>query len=125
MEDYVTYEQAVKLKELGFDGFDDKWDCDYWYYCSYDNPNEPIFERREITDSYDVEKSWYAPTLALAQKWLREVKQVYLFVTMEDSHYYWYIGKEFQIGSCESYEQSLSAGINRAIDLLTIKQNKE
>lgn len=118
MEDYVTYEQAVKLKELGFD-----WDVHYLY-----TPNKE-FEHidPELFDygwdiNYDyvecLKGSISAPTLAQAQKWLREVKQIDLFVTKELSKYYWYIGKEFQIGNCDTYEQSLSLGIDKALELL-------
>lgn len=133
MEDYVTFNQAVKLKELGFDGFDDNWDCDYWYYYSYENSNEPIFERREITDYYDVEKSWYAPTLAQAQKWLREkgiILLVYASSNLETgASYFYHIFKEKSLIDIEAvkaykiYEEALSEGINDAIELL-IQQSK-
>lgn len=112
-QDFVTYEQAVKLNDLGFN-----WDCDFIYYLTYHNHNKPIFSRYETVRDYEAEKYWYAPTLSQAQKWLREVKEIYLFVTMEDSQYYWYIGKEFQIGNCKSYEEALSAGIDEALKKL-------
>lgn len=115
-ETFVTFGQAKTLEELGFDGY--KWDCDFWYYYNYHNHDEPLFARYEQVDSYDVEKYWYAPTLAHAQKWLREVKQIYLFVTRENSHYYWYIDKKFQIGNSKSYEDALIAGIEAALELL-------
>ena len=116
-EDFVTYEQADQLGDIGFD-----WECDYLY----DEDKELI--------KYDCFQNFYdeqlysncipAPTLAQAQKWLREIKQIYLFVTMENSYYYWYIGKEFQIGNSKSYEEALSAGIDKAIEILNQYQDE-
>ena len=132
MGDFVTYKQAVKLKELGFD-WHDQYNQMYYAtqnYCEGNNqfffdtigPGDLISSPKMKEDENDgwIEDEDYcvlAPTLAQAQKWLRE-KGIYLFVTMEESHYYWYIGKEFQIGNCDTYEQALSFGIDRALELL-------
>lgn len=127
-EDLVTYEQAVKLKELGFD-----WKCNHFYNQSegqelemveyvpwdfvdfnYHDFNDPTI----FGDTYNG-KVTSAPTLAQVQKWLREVKQIDLFVTKELSKYYWYRGEEFQIGNCDTYEEALSKGIDTTLKTLT------
>ena len=114
-EDFVTYEQAELLKELGFNQltihhydvetheFSPKFS--HYYTICYDNWNQ-------------YNNTISAPTLSQVQKWLREVKEIYLFVTMEDLRYYWYIGKEFQIDNSKSYEEALSAGIDRALEII-------
>ena len=127
-ETYVTFHQAKVLEELGFDGY--KWDCDFWYYYNYHDHDKPIFARCEQVDSYDVEKYWYAPTLAHAQKWLREVKGVNVYVIPQFStgHYEYWVQFKFRgyggdedYGIKDTYEKALIAGINEAIKILKNK----
>lgn len=61
-EDFVTYEQAVQLKELGFD-----WKC-FGYYLYNDGVSfgETPKEYNYIVGNNHIS----APTLAQAQKWL-------------------------------------------------------
>lgn len=125
MEDFVTFEQAIKLKELGFD-----WDCDFWYYYNYHNHEKPIFERCGITDYYDVEEYWYAPTLAQTQKWLFEKFGIWIEITRDtietirfdcgithadDEYREW-------VGMFDNPFEALSSGINIALQL--IQKNK-
>ena len=129
MEDYVTYEQAIKLKEIGFD-----WECNYIYkkdffnqwiffHClrdAYRNHNqggesEPIFVS--------------APTLSQAQKWLREVKGICVELRIHPLYRNWF-GKVFDlkdypninfvsdIDLWDTYEQALSVGISKALEIL-------
>lgn len=125
MEDYVTSEQAKKLKELGFD-----WECNHIYkkdffnqwsffHClqdAYGNHNQGG-KGEAITIS--------APTLAQAQKWLREKGKIILInVVPEIKQYYWNLYDEsFHFrGACNenynTYEEALSAGIDKALALL-------
>lgn len=132
METFVTFEQAKALEELGFDGF--KWDCDFWYYYNYVNHDEPIFARCEQVDSYDVEERWYAPTLAHAQKWLREVKGI--DVTIDHVYHQLDSGNKIMYGlhvgdqstfktefymNYDSYEEAFIAGIDAALKILKTK----
>jgi len=63
----VTKEQAVKLKEAGFN-----WKCGYYYDTSGDDLNDKL-----CMDNHnrDIEY-WSAPELDLACKFLREVKGI-------------------------------------------------
>ena len=126
MEDFVTFEQAVRLKELGFD-----WITANFY--DLENPQEGCITGR-IPQDWNVMAFITlasAPTLAQAQKWLREVKDVILVANIKfhkgKVKYSWYIVTDNgDRGICDdieksifdTYEQALSAGINKAIELL-------
>lgn len=83
MEDFVTYEQAVALKVLGF-----KEECFYHYnYNNQDNvtPNNDISHLAISANDFKIsynELGFYdricydAPTLAQAQAWLRNEKKI-------------------------------------------------
>jgi hypothetical protein len=63
----VTYEQAKKLKELGFD-----WECTHCYTFAKS-------EKKGVNNMYSknfnsTENCVSVPTVALALKWLRDVK---------------------------------------------------
>jgi hypothetical protein len=62
----VTYEQAKRLKELGFDWTHSDSGCK-WYYPE---PDGNIM----ILDVSFTDKSVAAPTVALALKWIRDEK---------------------------------------------------
>lgn len=72
----VTYNQAVILRNLGFD-----WECEYWYN------EQPVLirhkERAENSNQY--EKSWSAPTIYQVQEWLRKVKGIVIQVFIDDN----------------------------------------
>lgn len=118
-EDYVTYEQAVKLKELGFD----------WKYGK-GFQMKTYYNFLKILGQFDEEiitTEIPAPTLAQVQKWLREVKEKYLFVDMgvnSNRKYYWYItdaqgiSRKVSFSPFDSYEEALSSGINKSIEIL-------
>lgn len=131
MEDYVSYEQAVKLKELGFD-----WKCITFYtkfktlsttHSTWDD-YQIILENYNddyIAKSFNVECS--APTLAQAQKWLRE-KGIFLFieplVSISFCVYKYAIDRMETIDRIESkpqfgtYEEALAKGLDEALKLL-------
>lgn len=145
-EDFVTYYQAVKLKELGFD-----WKVRACYRRKLildDNPHytEPKFIHNDTmgkrwTTNYNDNrcgggsgKYYYsAPTLAQAQKWLREEKKLIICIGHGSSipaMYYWYINKsdgtiidgDIESKDYDTYEQALSAGIDKALELLKEKK---
>lgn len=133
MEDYVTFEQAKCLKELGFD-----WKCNH-YYHTQTKEFSPVdwFDYDSSIDADDLYTSnspkgvisyrIFAPTLAQTQKWLREIKNIIVLATCsidyEQGHeWYWFVDKDVHIGFPEqfydTYEQALSAGIDKALEFL-------
>lgn len=123
-EDFVTFEQAKALKELGFDG-----ECRAYYYDTKEisgNLNPYNYNSRDI----GVISS---PTLSEVQKWLREVKEIEVGVFAEfdgelrTGQWVWLMrkfnthlfGTDYPEGtSYDTYEQALSAGIDKAIELI-------
>lgn len=95
-EDFVTFDQAKKLKELGFD-----WECDFIYYITYHNHDKPIFERCGTADYYKIEEYWNAPTLSQVQKWLFERYGYFLSVQYNS---------ETEIFQCVIYKQTFTQG---------------
>lgn len=122
MEDYVSFEQAKTLKELGFD-----WECNHWFH-----PLElyKVLESVSYCNHNRFTRPYSAPTLAQTQKWLREVKGIALNILAHDGGgYHWEsiflpVGPEFGdfIGPdnnlYDTYELALSAGIDKALELL-------
>ena len=73
-ESYVSLEIAKLLKKLGF-----KWGCRAAWDLTF--PDEPYLNYDAVyqTDfNNDVDDILYAPTLSVAQRWLREVKKLYI-----------------------------------------------
>lgn len=114
-EDYVTYEQAEKLADLGFD-----YKCIAYY-------NEGEFE---YTGEYNNYNSGYyrdnlisAPTMTQAQKWLREMgKEVLVYKNLFKPKYY---NLQYIVDGtvsaddvqCDTYEEALSWGIDELLGI--------
>ena len=124
-EEYVTYECAVKLKELGFK---DKCNAYYWTEDKALERTNSIVHKNSDTCQTVV----MAPFLWQAQKWLREVKGVEVVVEPRFCNYK-RIGYDWNVyDDCsndyalraplpfsETYELALSDGISGALELLT------
>lgn len=122
-EDYVSYEQAGKLKELGFD-----WITYAFYLGNVLNTKVPSWQITNTTDLPIIS----APTLSQVQKWLREIKGIHLWVESEPNEYHgeiWYViyildenkwsyptisGERYH----NTYEQALLHGVNKVFELL-------
>ena len=115
-EDFVTYEQALALKKLGFN-----YDCDYYY-----SEDKELYKYDYHTEYYNGSNNDLpAPTLAQVQKWLRKEKKL----SIEPFSYrktQW-IMDIINLGTMDcpgiwdkhtSYEEALSAGINECLKLL-------
>ncbi|MBD5326795.1 MAG: hypothetical protein HDS04_09015 [Bacteroides sp.] len=130
-EEYVTYGQAVKLKELGFD-----WVCRDFYpitgalgikrNCSHAN-----FNSFEMSFDSKYGEIFSAPRLNQAHAWLREIKgidiepRVWLVGGKREYRPYVMPPKCKDYIACppeKSYEKALSAGIDEALVILTNKQ---
>lgn len=118
-EDYVGFEQATALKKLGFD-----WKC----YTFYHQDNWCGLSHSGMCENHNMFKMCFsAPTLAQAQKWLREEKKITILIDIlsnKKKQFYWKLydnNLHFNGASnanYNSYEQALSAGIDKAIELL-------
>ena len=132
-EDFVTYEQAQQLKELGFD-----WEC-YQFY----NADKNLWSYTSIgygDDCRDWNDKDYAaignsecsaPTLSQVQKWFREIHGIdidsesvyYRLDTGNKIMYGLRIGiqrtfqKEFYL-NYDSYNEALSKGITHALKFI-------
>lgn len=132
-EDYVSYPIALALKKAGFDE-----PCDH-YYCTFDNETDVRFWSIHPAQSQNGLRTPNdtvvadAPTLAVAQKWLREKKKIDVLVWNCACGYGWEVSKaengtglilfddkgdNKDSGCWTSYESALSAGIAAALELI-------
>lgn len=136
-EEYVTYEQSQALKRLGF-----AEPCDTFYnshlkLCRYSDSD--VINRN--TNGHHT-PSCSAPRLDQAQKWLREEKGIMIepFASIPDKMWAYRLyhtkgekfgmtlvisNKSIVVYEFNSYELALSAGIDKALDLLTDKKRME
>lgn len=111
-EDFVTFEQAVKLKELGFD-----WECISKY-----NEEHKFVICAKFRDNNQSDWDISAPTLSQAQKWLREVKGIDVHYDYGRNKWTYYWGRRWsQALYEEEYDtpiDALSAGIDKVLEYL-------
>lgn len=137
-DDFCSYEQAVLLRKLGFDRV-----CSVFWrtsFCIDGKPNRnrktkhlPNISMAPASNSELEslnENLITAPTLAKAQKWLREEKGIAINVIAHDGGLYqWedvYLPNAPEYDGCVSpdikqyatYESALSAGIDAALKLI-------
>ena len=143
-ECYVSLEVAKLLKEAGFN-----WKCEYAYMPSTEMGNVPFKHFHNRTNYNELQYEIYsAPTLDVAQRWLREVKgwilETHYFgeeffgddeVDIESDLLRKYPNKSFYMcygyfENCmyieedgNTYEDSLEAGIKKCLELI-LKENK-
>lgn len=124
-EDYVSYPIAKQLKAAGFD---EPCDC-YWYKVYTDSDEMEMRQGKTMDYNND---GWFvphcsAPTLWQAQKWLRSKGiEVYVLLAAENDRYEWSIYDRnvrdnldsSRVDDYKTYEQALSAGIARALELI-------
>lgn len=120
-EDYVSFEQAFKLKSLGFN-----WKCYTWYHWD----NWCGLTRSGMYENHNMfQKGISAPTLAQAQKWLREKYQIQCNADYndEDKKWYWWVypfskdASNMEISddiTYPTYEEALSNAIDKAIEFI-------
>lgn len=119
-EDFVTYEQADKLCDLGFD-----FEC----IACYD---ENVFEITPVYSNYNSpDYRWNlisAPTLSQAQKWLREVYNISIEPNSRKQYNQWWVDINFAndpdcttaIGgtNINSYEEALLHGLDYTLYMI-------
>ena len=137
-EYFVSPEIAKLLKEAGF----------YWrvrYMYRNNNPTLCICTERSYRNTPKPNKcpmywQYAAPTLDVAQKWLREVKDILLYITpkrvnMEWKWNFWYIDlrdktnieQRYSTKVFNTYEEAQEAGIKKCLeeDSITNKCSEE
>lgn len=99
-ESYVSLETAKMLKKVGFD-----WGCEHCYFN--DEFDEDLYEPDNFLDcTYQIA----APTLAVAQRWLREVKGKRFYITpkyyshFNDNGEYTHESFAWYNGSCDDFD---------------------
>jgi hypothetical protein len=134
-EELVTLETAKLLKEKGFD--------ETYEYCILDQDDDVIGASRgciineKIVRHKNIKNAIPIPSLYQAQKWLREIKGVYVWVEPV-------IGKKWKVSFCDfnvpteesdwmeneinkgngykvyvtTYEEALEAGLQEALKLI-------
>ena len=130
-ECYVSLEVAKLLKEAGFD-----WEEHYPRNFCYVNDNTELFDKSVLKNYIGEDDVIYlAPTLDITQRWLREVKDidVYIFPTTNNKRgcvYEWGIktfGRALWVegqpytNQYETYEEALEVGIKKAIEIILKK----
>ena len=136
-KDYVNYKQAKCLKELGFD-----WECGHYWIL--DTPIKKVHSNGYFNHNISHE-ALSSPTLAQAQKWLREIKGIHLSIRAGERNdifpgrFYW---KETHLPNSQekgeqwiewwisgrhpwfdTYEDALSDGISKMLELIINKIN--
>jgi hypothetical protein len=126
-ECYVSLGIAKLLKKAGFD-----WEGHYPGNFCYVNDNPELFDKsvlKHYTENDDV--IYLAPTLEVAQRWLREVANLSVHVFMspyqsEDDYKWAYsIIYEVCIERYKTYEEAQETGIKKALELILEKGKKK
>lgn len=128
-EDFVTFEQAKALKEMGFD-----WEVVKGYSHFPGEKVKTFYAQEENVNAIYSKWCFAAPSLSQAQKWLCEVKGIAPNIIAHDGGFYHcddiYLPNAEYAGYFPSdptrystYEQALSAGIDKALELLKSENN--
>ncbi len=124
IEDYVSFETAKLLKEKGFD-----IPVRFEYHAGTKNPHFHRHLRDFNGPEYsNLRREWYsAPTLQMATKWLREMRNIVIEITSiwYKSFGYNYIARIIVEGESKKvlkhynyYEEACEAGIKYCLENL-------
>lgn len=111
-KEFVTYQQALKLKELGFDE-----PC-FSYYDLRNKPN--FFGRDNLMDTHCVQVN--RPTYSQCFRWFREkyFKMSYIYYDIEYK-FCFCIGYNNKTKGFNTYEEAESACLDKLIELIETK----
>lgn len=123
-KDYCDYDTCVALKELGYIGT--AGECSHFGAFCMDG-KEIFYDR--LYNSELKENECLRVPLYLAQKWLREEKDIivvvypYAYNIVDETHTWtcdiWFGDNlEYEIHDFKSYEEALSEGIKEAVKIL-------
>jgi len=118
----VSYEQAQKLKELGFN-----WECKDCYI--YDDELNDYYLLNLITQDFNNNKEnkydyTSAPSIALALKWFRDERGIKCYVINGEANMGTYYFNDEWDGTIEyaTYEECESALLDKLIELEMSKE---
>ena len=132
-EYYVSLEISKLLKKAGFD-----WKCSGIYVLDSENDPEYVFSTANFTNTSKEIEGYIrlsAPTLDIAQRWLREVKGVDINILVESisNHKQYLVSIWFNISDKSAYdnavldnryniyEKAQEAGIKNALEIILEK----
>ena len=116
-DDYVSFETARLLKEAGFD-----WPCEKWFELK---DGTPIEWGADAGCNWNVSEDDYSrPTLSLAAKWLREVKNIHIQIYCTSNSDWGYMADI--IGDCDealcedsefpTYERAMEVALEEVLE---------
>ena len=130
-EQYVSFDTAKLLKEVGFNipcrGIYVTDRTGYYEFREYDNKQTTDDLCWDTEDGFQYE--YLAPTQALADKWLREVYNIAIYSLYDDDMEQWFyvvdaftknpVINGFQSNSgYDDYESAFEGGLREAIKLI-------
>ena len=125
-EYYVSLEVAKLLKEAGFD-----WKCRGIYVLDSENDHEYVFSTANFTNTSKEIEGYIrlsAPTLEVAQRWLRETQKYQVAILPNGLKGYaalCFLYKEpitQQFEHYSTYEEALEIGIKKALEMILEKR---
>ena len=122
-ECYVSLEVAKLLKEAGFD-----WGCREYYYNFTTTGWSLSFDDNFVNWNSWSEQYISAPTLDVAQRWLRENLNLIITVEYNEYNYQTFLCKVYSNEECLSilldfpiYEEAQETGIKKALEIILEK----
>ena len=108
-KEFIPYEQALALKELGFDGL-----CFGWY-----NQRQTFlwFDQDNFWDDMD-EAECIAPLYQQAFRWFRKEHGLRHFIEYDNGHYNAVV-QSFLVYHCDTHEEAELACLKKLIELST------
>lgn len=121
-EYYVSLEVAKLLKEAGFD-WEGKsyYQGEVFYQYSVDRERIVIMNQNSAPDYME---QYSAPTIEVAQRWLREVHGMHVYVSGFNNYRAYRegsIGATYLTEVFDTYEEAQEAGIKKALELILEK----
>ncbi len=114
-KEFIPYEQALALKELGFDE-----PCFGGYYSNQDNVNLWFFKEAKNSDRDERVRDGFAtaPLYQQAFRWFREKYDLHLSINVKDGIWYF---ERFSINGFKTYEEAELACLIKLIEIVKTK----
>ena len=112
-EEFVPYELALRLKELGFDK------STFGGWCHPFNNHKPYLQLNQEGE-YDIT----APTFSQAFRWFREkydINNCISYSRLEDNNWYYQYYKSGLDGGFKTYEEAELACLEKLLEIVETK----